>query len=338
MTDPAAALLSDADWLAHRYDPQHDAIHFLNVPREMRAAVPFLTDAELPLDRRSLVVARRDLGAATASGRPLQFIFHSAYCGSTVLANALDLPGKVSSLKEPMLLNDMVGWRHRGAAPDAVQAVLSHGLDLLSRPYPDEQTMIVKPSNVVNALIPAMLTLRPEAKALLLYAPLDLFVGSIARKGLWGRHWVRDLLSKQLRDGIVDLGFDGEALFLLTDLQVAAVGWLVQHRLFIDVAKRFGGRVRTLDSEAMLGQRAEMAAALAAHFDLPAETGPLIADAAAFARNSKDNRPFDQQQRRDAQAAAARLHGDEIDKVVTWARVVADSAGIDMTPPAPLLR
>jgi hypothetical protein len=331
------ALIASPQWLAHRYDPQHDAVHFIDVAREARAAVPFLTDAELKPPAPPVVVRRSDLGSARAAARPVHFVFHSAYCGSTLLANALDLPGIASTLKEPVLLNDMVGWRHRGGKPADIQRVLDHGLDLLARPFEPDTAMIVKPSNVVNALIPAMLTLRPDAHALLLHAPLDVFVASIAGKGLWGRAWVRDLLAKQLRDGVVDIGLDAEAIFLLTDLQAAATGWLVQHKLFAGIARRFPDRVRTLDSEVMLERRAQVGPALAAMYGLGSAAGDAIAKAPAFTRNSKDGRPFDFAARKTRRAEAVAAHRDEIEKVVIWAQAVADGASVPLDLPAPLL-
>lgn len=339
MSSPASveALVADSEWLAHRYDPQHDAFHFSRVPRAMRAAVPFLTDAELPDRGQPIIIARRDVEAVPGPAAPLHFVFHSAYCCSTLLANVFDAPGVATTLKEPVLLNDLVGWRHRGGDPALIQRVMATGLRLLSRPFDPGTPVIVKPSNVVNALIPAMLALRPGAAALLLHAPLDTFVASIAGKGLWGRLWVRDLLAKQLRDGIVQLGLDADALFLLTDLQVAAVGWLVQHQLFARTANRFPERVRTIDSERLLDERPATIPALAERFGIAAAHVGTIATHPAFDRNSKDGRRFDADARRTRHAGAIEIHGDEIEKVTIWARALADNAGIDMTLPQPLL-
>src|SRR3546814_9032762 len=94
-----------------------------------------------------------------------------------------------------------------------------------------------------------MMALRPDTKALLLHAPLPEFLLSVARKGLWCRLWARELLEGLIRENLVDLGFETRDYFRLSDLQVAAVGWLAQQRLFVALANRFPDRVRTLDSE-----------------------------------------------------------------------------------------
>jgi hypothetical protein len=326
------------EWLAHRYDPTHDAVHYREVDRATRARVPFLIDDELGGPGQPQVWARADTAALQLAGTRLNFIFHSAYCCSTLLANAYDRPGTAFSLKEPTLLNDLVGWRHRGAEPARLGKVLEEGLALLARPWAAGEVGVVKPSNVVNGLAPAMLAARPDANAVLLYAPLEHFIGSIASKGLWGRRWVRELLSKQLRERLVVPGFSAEDYFLQTDLQVAAVGWLAQHKLYAELVERFGERVRTLNSETFLARPAEAVEALDSLFGV----GSTNSDrerviAAVFSRNAKSGERFDAADRQSNQASAAALHADEIDKVHGWALAVAETAGIALGLPKPLL-
>ena len=335
--DPTAQVLPSA-WLAHRYAPDHDAIHFIEVARAVRRTAPFLIDEHLP-GAHPLVVARSEAMDVAGSRAPIHFILHSAYCCSTLLANALDRDGIASSFKEPVILNDLVGWRHRGAAPATVGAVLDNALTLLARPFAPGEASIVKPSNLVNGLAAAMLTLRPEAGCVLLHAPLPVFLGSIASKGMWGRLWVRDLLAKQLKDGIVDLGMSAEDIFLQTDLQVAAVGWLAQHQLFAALAERWPDRVRTLDSEDLLEHPAAAIAAVGRLFGLTLSDvdAGAIAAGAAFTRNAKNGQLYARADRIAAQHDAAAIHAEEIDRVVTWAHAVADAAKIALVLPVPLL-
>ena len=324
--------------LAHRYDPGHDAVHFLPVPRDLRRRAPFLTDDDLKVADAPLILRREDALASGTGPARLNFIFHSAYCCSTLLANAYDRPGRAFSLKEPVLLNDLVGWRHRGAPPARLGEVLGDGLRLLARPFEPGEVGVVKPSNVVNALAPAVVGGRADAHALLLHAPLPVYLGSIASKGLWGRRWVRDLLLKQLTDDMVNLGFERTDYFLQTDLQVAAVGWLAQHALFAQVAARWPERVRTLNSETLL---ADPAAALAALDGLFAVVGS-DADreaivATVFRQHAKFGSDFSAHDRTAGQHSAAALHGEEIETVVGWAKAVADNVGLGLDLPSPLL-
>lgn len=328
--------LSDPQWLAHRYDDVADTVRFLHCPRDVRSGAAFLTDKDLP--ELPVAEAARTAAMAAAGSAPVSFIFHSAYCCSTLLANVFDISGTSSAWKEPQILNDMVGWRHRGGDPARIGAVLGDSLALLARPFVAREAVVIKPSNVVNGLASAMLTLRPDSHGILLYAPLRSFLTSIARKGMWGRLWVRELLSRQLADGLVDLGFAPRDYLLHTDLQAAAVGWLAQQRLFAALLTRWPNRLRALDSETLVAQPAASIAATARHFGIALDEGAIagIVDA-VFSREAKGGTAFAHGQREADRKAGEAVHAEEIDKVTIWAQEVAARADVPMDLPLPLI-
>ena len=292
-----SAIVDDAEWLAHRYDPGHDAFHFRRVARAARASVPFLIDAHLGEAAAPVILRRSDcLGAMGAPPAPLHFIFHSAYCASTMLTHALDQPGVAASLSEPVLLNDMIGWRRRGAAPRDHGRVMDGALAMLGRGFAPGEAMVVKPSNIFNPLARGALMLRPEARAILLYAPLRAFLLSVARKGIWCRLWCRELLESYLADGFVELGFEPRDYFRQSDLQVAAA----------------------MDHLHLAGDRT----AIAGH--------------PALGRNSKSGAAFAEGERQRDLAAAEAAYGEEISQVVGWAEAVAGQAAIPLTLPVAL--
>ena len=336
----AGAVAGDPLWLAHRYDPVGDSVHFVPVSRDEHRAATFLTDEYLG-DRTPVPVARAEAVLNAGPAAPIHFILHSAFCCSTLLARAFDIEGISMGLKEPVILNDLVGWRHRGGEPRRVGAVLGDALTLLARPFSAGEAVIVKPSNLVNGFAPAIMSLRPGAHALLLEAPLRTYLGSVAKKGMWGRLWVRDLLAKQLKEGLVDLGFSPDDYFGQTDLQVAGVGWLAQHALFARLAAQFGPeRVKTLDSEMLVARPAETMAETARLFGLSIGTSAIaaIATGPVFKRHSKFGGSFGAAERAAEHSAAALIHADEIEKVAIWIEAVADRLGLPMTIAAPLLR
>lgn len=333
-----ARIVRDPLWFPDRYDPGYDTIHFRRLTRADHDRATFLTDEYLPADTAKAVIARGEGMAARPVAGPVHYIFHSAYCCSTLLARAFDAPGAAMGLKEPVLLNDLAGWKHRGGKPEALASVLDDGLTLLARPFAPGEAVVIKPSNVVNGLAAAMLTVRPEARALLLHAPLRTYLGSIAGKGMWGRLWVRDLLVKQLRDGNAWAGMSVEDFLGQTDLQAGAIGWLAQHALFTRLAAKFPGRVRTLDSEVLMADPAAALAALAALgtlFEVALDVKSIVSGP-AFTRHSKFGTAFGGAARADEARVAADLYADEIDKVAIWGGAVAASAGLSLTLPAPL--
>jgi hypothetical protein len=169
----------------------------------------------------------------------------------------------------------------------------------------------------------------------LLYAPIETFLASVARKGMWCRLWVRELLEGYLIDGAIDLGFEAKDYLRQTDLQVAAVGWLAQHAMFHTLVARFGERIVTLDSEALTGAPETVIGPVAQHFGLPLDddTARAIANGPVFRRHSKFGTDFSPDDRRREQAEANTAHGEEIGQVAEWARAVAASAGVPMALP-----
>jgi hypothetical protein len=338
--DDIATIAADPIWLPHRYDPGYDAVHMLQVSRDIHRHVTFLTDEYLPPEGQKIVLRRSDAISGLAPAAPLHFIFHSAFCCSTLLARAFDYDGLAMGLKEPTILNDLIGWRRRGAKPALFETVLKNSFQLLARPFGATEAVIIKPSNIVNSLAPTILSQLPKANAVLLFAPLRIFLQSIAKKEMWGRLWVRELMIGQLKDSIINLGFEDEQYLGLTDLQVAAVTWLAQHDLFAQLINHFGPkRVRSLDSETLLAKPNECLTALTHLYELKASDEIIqeIISGPAFTTHSKHGTAFGGSARRAEYKQADTLHGDEIEKVALWAQAVAQNAGVDMVLQAPLL-
>lgn len=332
--------LSDAAWLPHRYDEAGDSFRFLHLPREVQRRATFLTDEYLADTDRYVEMAAAAIGREALPSGPVHFVFHSAYCCSTLVARMFDAPGIAMGLKEPVVLNDLVGWRRRGAAPQKLAQTLDAALALLSRPLEGDRAVVVKPSNIVNSLAPAMLGLRPEARAILLYAPIEDFLASIAVKGLWGRRWVRQAYLGMVKDGVAAINLSGEELLELTDLQIAGLGWLSHHGIYTDLLDRFGAdRIKLCDSRSLLADPCRTVDSAFTHFGMPladAQT-KAIASGPAFTRNSKDQSRYSRADREDQIAATSAANADEIAMVAAWVRKVAESAGLNCTPPSTLL-
>ncbi len=315
-------------------------MHFVRLDREGHRTATFLTEEYIGSDLPRLVLSRAEAAAAAKPPAPLHFIFHSAFCCSTLLARAADQDGIATGLKEPVILNDMIGWSRRGAEPRMLGQVLNSVLKLLAQPFGPGEAVVVKPSNILNSLAPGILHLRPGSQALLLYAPLETYLRSVAKKGMWCRLWVRELLLGQMQDGILPFGFSTQDYLSQTDLQVAASGWLAQHALFAQLIERYGpARVRTLDSATLLGRRQDVLTSLSDHFRLGLSAAQLAAmlGGPAFSTHSKFGTEFTSSDRAAEHRDAAAAHAEEIEKVAIWAERVAEAAGISLTLKAPLL-
>ena len=327
-----AQLLSEPEWLPAHWDPS-GKVRFVRLERQRHGDVTFLSDEYLgPLNLPASSAALSDLRAEGSAPSP-QYIFHSAFAASTLLARALDLPGIATGLKEPEILNELAeAMRVRALPGDALRLITQ----LLARPFGPGEKVVIKPSNVVNVLAPSLLKLDPGSNAIFLYAPLPRFLRSIADKGLWGRRWVRRLHALVARDTGLDFGLSAAEQFELTDLQVAALAWLMQHAQGAALAARFPDRVRTLDSETFLSERARTIEATARHFGLAIDESKAaeIAAGPAFATHSKEiGRAFDPEAALQPKAPLP-VVDEEIAMVAQWTRSVADHAGIAIDFPA----
>ena len=326
------------DWLAHRFDGSTNQIRFVEYDRETRTSVPFLTDTYLP-QKPFRAEPRAAAIALAGAASPIHFIFHSGFCCSTLFASCFDQPGLATTLSEPMILNDLTGWRWRGAPPVEVGRLLDDALKLLARPFAEDQAAIVKPSTIINGLAPAIMRIRPSAKAVLMHAPLEDFVTSIAKKGLDGRLWARELFIGMRKERLADgLGFHDEQFFGQTDLQIAAMAWLGQQKLFASLIGSYPDQIRSLDSKSFLDDPEAAIRAAADLFGLaigPSELEKAQTD--ILGRNSKDGKPFDRNGRESDYQSARNTYGDELGKVSAWASAVADAAGIPSKLAAPLI-
>jgi len=334
MTKSAAQIVADPEWLAHRYDEQLDAFQYRHVTRARHAEVGFATDDYLGKEPNPVVLGREEAARLLGEQAPIHFILHSAFCASTMLVRALDVPGSAMGIAEPVILNDMAGWRRRGAEVPMHARVMDNALGQLSRPWGAGEAVVIKPSNVFNGLSMGALALRPQARALLLHAPLEEFLLSVARKGMWCRLWARELLESLLQEGMVDLGFEPRDYLRQTDLQVAGIGWLAQQVQFHRIANQFGaGRIASLDSETLTADPAVYVARVASHFGLSKQDPADYANHPAIGRNSKSGAGFERGERQLDQARAREVYGDEIEKVSEWIRVVGERRGVSLDLP-----
>ena len=70
----------------------------------------------LELEAASATIAELR-GTEAPAVPPPQYIFHSAFAASTLLARALDVPGVAMGLKEPAILNELAEAMRSNALP-----------------------------------------------------------------------------------------------------------------------------------------------------------------------------------------------------------------------------
>ncbi|PZO70911.1 MAG: hypothetical protein DI640_14715, partial [Sphingomonas taxi] len=322
----AIEIIADPAWFPHRLDAGRRIVEFIRMEREDFAAQGFLADRDPPASERTSL-AWDDVVAMAPGPARVHFIFHTAFCRSTLLVRAIDRPGRILGLNEPGVIASLVN------AGPAAEPLVEPVLALLARPQRPGEQVFVKPTNHANRLMPALMRAMPDARAILMTNPLPSFLRSAARKGMMGRRWGRQLYLEMQAYGAMDFGMDGRETFSMTDLQAAALAWFLAQRWF---ALHATGQVRDVapDRFAVLdGDRfdAERETTLRSLFEFcdvadPPALAQELADGPVFSQHSKTGGSFVPGQDRRVDENTE----EEIAQVGQWIDLIAKQSGLPL--------
>ncbi len=330
-------LALDPEWLPHTFDAEGDDLTFVRVPRQARSTLMFLSDEHFAGQFAKTATAAnsvsREVGKAAQAS--IHFIFHTSFCCSTLLARALDVPGTSSALKEPDVLINLANRLIR-SDDQSNRERLELVTRLLERPLAPGETVIVKPTNFANRLVEPLLEIRPGSKAVLLYSDVETFLRSLLKRGMFGRIFGRRLFNQLSAWTPLDFGYSQLELLEQTDVQIAALAWLMQIHHFDTVTRRFGPeRLMLLDSAALLADASTAVGDAQALFGLGLDPRQVdaIAEGPVFSKHSKfSGRDYNSQEREKEHQAASAVHAEEIGMVSKWIEAVASQVGVPLRP------
>ena len=332
--DPAE-VVADAGWLPFRLSEDLMSLSFARLPRERHREVKFLEEKFLPADvaRHSYTVAEVEAAAAAIPAAPPRFLFHSSMAGSTLLARMLDRPGTAMALSEPIILNQLSAAHSKGAdVGDLTELIVR----LLSRPFGPGELVAVKPANTANNLMDLIAARFPGMRALTMEAPVAELLATVAKRGGHGRMIYRRLYAFVSRTVELPVTMDPEDLWELTDLEVAAYAWMLQHAEFLAMLTGRPEQFRSLASARLFERDPAMLAALRDFFGL-GPGFPPPPDDPVYSRHSKDPaKPYDRGARQAELDRLAATYGEEVERGVGLARELAREAGIPLDLPNPL--
>jgi hypothetical protein len=316
-----SAVVEDPEWLPHTFNADGDQIMFLKASAERRRSAPFLS-AEWLSDcpRTALPWDAVDRASQGPPGVPIHFIFHTAFCGSTLLARALDATGAASGLVEPDILLNL-HFRLSRSQDVAEHARLRMSLRLLSRPL-EAEAVVAKPSCVANPSAPLILQSFPGSRAVLLSSDLRTFLLAVSKRGPPGLAWGRRVFESCRENLPRELCCTPEELARLSCLQVAALAWIARRALFEQMLSTFGpGRIMQLSSDQLFDDPVGATQQAASFFGRELGPGTLraLAGSDVLRTHSKTGRPFDVNARAREQQLLLSSYGAQADAVVEWA-------------------
>ncbi len=309
-------------------------------------ASSFLDHRTITRDDRGLKVPLSSLEQLleTVPLRPLNLIFHTAFCGSTLLSRCLDIEGRSLALREPFLLHQLslikrslpcrFGVEGMPATEAAPLAVVQK---LLGRTFGEREKPLIKPSDACVNVAPDLLRLVPASRAILLYSDLESFILAMLR-----REDRREFMRNMMPRAIVDLqGYPGIEPGLparLKDGEKAGLLWLSLMHKYQAVLADESLDVCSLQDGALYAAPGAVVARCASYFDIDVPDEVIAAQVdREFNRDAKgSSAPYDQAKRAERRERQLKSFSREIQLGIDWVSAHSLGGAVPAELPRPL--
>jgi hypothetical protein len=329
----AADLFRSPDFYPQKMDFDNGMISFVPMSKATYKSSSFLDGRTQPTSAERYEIPAADLLLAVAELPPfpnrVHYIFHAAFCCSTLLARYLELVPPCFVLKEPLLLTQMAVVRPRAIAAHN-NGALDHGewaplLDLcarlLARGYAPDDIVVIKVNDICNSLGELLLARAAASKAVFVTIGLKDFL-LVLLKSPDRRQWLRGRLLKAQKDAAIIPELAGFDPTRMSDAEGGAYLWALNEALRARLCSQCQSRVLTLPGEEISDAPAGALRAVASHFGLAdSEAWPKdIFCGATAARYAKDpSRAYDARSRHQELKTLQKQIGAEADRGVEWA-------------------
>lgn len=245
----ASDILSDPHWFPVHFDLQQDTLTFLKTTRDDLSKAAFLDQRFYQQTEQFHTIRLSRALNSSLERHDISWIFHTAFCASTLMARALDIPGKTLALKEPDILMQLANTlrmaKREGRSLDPIKPVCDCIFALLSRRFFDQERVLIKPTNPANFLMTFIIGRGDPA--LFMTSPLKVFLTSILRKGEEGAAFIRSLYNIFALDGNGLSKISERDALRFTDMQITAMIWQHQHEDMTEIASIYPDQIRSLD-------------------------------------------------------------------------------------------
>jgi hypothetical protein len=269
--------------------------------------------------------------------RPVRFIFHTAYCCSTLLARYLEVLPSCFVLKEPQTLTQLAALEAfmRNTAtvvhdPSDLGRMLELCMMLLGRTYNAEEVVIIKTSDACNAFAKTLLGRDFRSRAIFVTTSLTEFLLSVL-KSPERRRWLRARLIAAVRDAAAIPKLRGFVPSRMSDAIGGAYLWLLNQELRMRLCDGAGERVLVATAD-QISDTPELAVCAATeHLILPHSCTSIkeILSGPASMQYSKDqSKSYSAELRRRELAALGKQFGAEVATGIEWAVQHSPSAGL----------
>ena len=338
-------LVDSPNFLAYKFDFISETVAFLPIERDQIRRVSALKREYIAGKPRLVEVPLAELTSlatspsATLSEKPPRFLFHTAFCASTFLSRCLDVEGVTVCLREPQILLDAANakrlqWRSRSTTLD-YHHLPGLALSLLEKHAGKDETLIIKPINSVNNIIPELLQLTGSSKSLMLYTDAMRFILSTLRKGEGGKQTVRSMFDLIRCDFAHLSNLQLTHAIHMTDLRVMMTLWRLQIEQANAAIREFSGtgNVASLYGENVINSLPKVLHAANRFLELgisAEQIEAVLKSKTRFMDAKNDNETFDRQKRDLQHEQMQNFFATDIEDGLEW--LVRNNPGTSLIP------
>jgi len=231
----------------------------LHVPDRRFGMLPL---SEELIERESFLDVRLDAPLADAIQIPaasvptsglrtarIGWLFHTSFCGSTLLARALHLEPYTVALREPMVLRRLSDARKSSWSVDGL---LEASVAMLGRPWHEGGAVLIKPTHVAMNVAGKLLKAAASSRGIILTSSVDEFLISNLKKTPESQAKIPVLADRALRETTFRTRLKPAALQPPDLICAAGLQWAAQRELMEDIVQAWPRRVRALDMSTLM--------------------------------------------------------------------------------------
>lgn len=326
-------LAQDASWHLYQFDPAQQASAWLRLSEQQFRDASFLDQRLLQAQPGRATLASPEIVALDGledshnppSIHQSHFIFHIGHCGSTLLSRALAATNLILPIREPLTLRQLAA-----EFPEAENTMWSSKLQFAlaahSRTFRAGQLSMIKATSTCNALIQPILERVPDARALLMYVPLESFLAGMLGKQSTPLD-LRGHLNSRLHEWRRLAGSPFEQLSTdeMADAQLAVLSWLTSMARLLQSQATYPDRCKLLDFDQFLAGPEASFEQIIDFFSLSGSQAEILQawPEISTGYSKKPDEPYSAFNRNRTLSRGRMMHGTDISSALQWAEQLA---------------
>ncbi len=310
--------MADPTWFPFDVDVVGERLQWLRLTEDLIEANAFLDPRMQAIELQQALTPLAPIAPLVPPEGAPAWLWHTSFCGSTLLARLLHVVPYTAVLREPLVLRRLSDCADAG---HDIRPWVKPLVALLSRPWRPHGHVVVKPTHAALNIAAGMMAATPASRAIILTSTLEDFLVSHLKKTRETLAKAPLLARRALAAGDLAARLEPQALQPPSLLAAAALQWSAQRELLAEVCLSSGSRVRVLDWAQLAANVEEETVACASflRLDLPevALREHVRAHAGRHAKATK--RPYDVALRQMEHDALLARHRMAVTDALRWA-------------------